>query len=57
MVDRGHVREDCTAKELNARQGEMLLGSRTLNGWIWCERSGGSESGWISLACLQEASR
>lgn len=46
--------EDYTARELNVREGELLLGSRMLNGWVWCEKSGGSESGWVPLLNLQE---
>ena len=48
------VREDYTARELNVRQGDLLHGARTLNGWVWCQKSGSSESGWVPLACLQE---
>ena len=55
--DAGRAREDYTARELNVQQGDVLLGSRTLNGWVWCEQFGGSESGWVPLACLREANR
>ncbi len=55
--DAARAREDYTARELNVQQGDVLLGSRTLNGWVWCEQFGGSESGWVPLACLREASR
>lgn len=51
------AREDYTARELNVRQGDLLLGSRTLNGWVWCKWSGSLESGWVPLSCLQEASQ
>lgn len=47
--------EDYTARELDVRKGELLLGSRTLNGWVWCQKSGGSDSGWVPLENLQEA--
>jgi hypothetical protein len=33
------AREDYTARELNVREGELLLGERILNGWVWCEKS------------------
>jgi Variant SH3 domain len=49
------AREDYTARELNVREGDFLLGSRTLNGWVWCRSSNGLESGWVPLANLQEA--
>jgi len=47
------AREAYTARELNVRQGDVLLGSKTLNGWVWCKRSGSAESGWVPLSCLQ----
>lgn len=48
------AREDYTARELNVREGELLLGERTLNGWVLCEKTTGSESGWVPLENLQE---
>lgn len=48
------AREDYTARELNVREGEILLGERILNGWVWCEKSSGSESGWVPHRNLQE---
>jgi hypothetical protein len=47
------AREAYTARELNVRQGDVLLGSKTLNGWVWCKRPGSAESGWVPLSCLQ----
>lgn len=49
------ARDDYTARELNVREGDLLHGSRTLNGWVWCKRSDSSESGWVPLSCVQEA--
>lgn len=49
--------EDYTARELNVQEGDLLLGMKTLNGWVWCENSGTSESGWVPLANLSEAPR
>jgi hypothetical protein len=51
------AREDYTAKELNVREGSLLLGSRTLNGWVWCTSIDSLESGWVPLANLQETSQ
>jgi hypothetical protein len=48
------AREDYTARELNVREGGLLLGEKILNGWVWCEKSSGSESGWVPLGNLQE---
>jgi hypothetical protein len=49
------AREDYTARELNAREGDVLLGTTTLNGWVWCKSTDTLESGWVPLANLQEA--
>ncbi len=48
------AREDYTARELDVRVGETLIGARTLNGWAWCERAGTPEAGWVPLANLRE---
>ena len=49
------AREDYTARELDVQKGELVIGTRVLNGWVWCEKSGSSESGWVPLEILQEA--
>lgn len=46
--------ESYTARELNVRQGDVLLGTRILNGWVWCECTERRESGWVPRAHLQE---
>lgn len=51
------AREDYTARELNVREGDLLRGGRILNGWVWCERVDGVESGWVPLANLEAATR
>jgi hypothetical protein len=51
----GRAREDYTARELDVKEGDLLLCSRILNGWAWCNKSGSSESGWVPLANLREA--
>ena len=51
------AREDYTARELNVQKGELLLGSRVLNGWIWCDNPINSESGWAPLSNLQEVNQ
>jgi len=43
----GVVLDDYTAKELNVEVGETVVGIRVLNGWIWCEKANGKESGWV----------
>ncbi|PCE34009.1 SH3 domain-containing protein [Burkholderia ubonensis] len=49
----GRALEDYTARELDVDTGEMLIGSRTLNGWVWCERLSRDEAGWVPLRNLQ----
>ena len=49
------ARENYTARELSVREGDLLVGSKTLNGWVWCKSSNSLESGWVPLANLQEA--
>ena len=49
------AREDYTARELDVQKGELVIGTRVLNGWVWCEKSDRSESGWVPLENLQEA--
>lgn len=41
--------EPYTAIELNVEPGEILLGAKELNGWIWCQRTTTSESGWVPI--------
>ena len=48
------ARDDYTARELDVQKGDLLLGSKTLNGWAWCENCTSSKSGWVPLANLQE---
>jgi hypothetical protein len=48
------AREDYTARELNVKEGDYLLGTETLNGWAWCRRCGSAESGWVPLENLVE---
>lgn len=49
-----HARESYTARELNVQAGEVLQGSTTLNGWVWCRNPNSLTSGWVPLSCLQE---
>lgn len=43
-----------TSKELNVTTGEIVFGGKILNGWIWCTKIDGLESGWVPLFCLNE---
>ncbi|PKM20284.1 MAG: hypothetical protein CVV11_01850 [Gammaproteobacteria bacterium HGW-Gammaproteobacteria-15] len=55
-LENSHSRalEDYTAKELNVLEGELLIGSRVLNGWLWCEKTVSTESGWVPLENVKE---
>ena len=46
--------EDYTARELDVKTGEVVVGSRVLNGWVWCERPASTESGWVPLDNLRQ---
>ncbi|WP_459502316.1 SH3 domain-containing protein [Bacillus sp. C1] len=46
-VSEGVMIEKYTAKELNIGIGDILIGSKELNGWIWCEKVNTGEEGWI----------
>lgn len=50
----GRALEDYTANELNVDPEEALLGLRQLNGWVWCSRLDGSESGWVPISHLRQ---
>lgn len=49
----GLILEDYTAKELDVDVGEIVVGTKEWNGWIWCEKRNGSDSGWIPRANLR----
>lgn len=59
--NRGKAIEDYTARELNVNKGDTVLGSRELNGWLWCTQlstklsipTSTQESGWIPIENLQ----
>lgn len=51
---RGKALEDYIARELDVDEGDLLIGSKILNGWVWCSRVSDGQSGWVPLAVLQE---
>lgn len=51
----GQALEDYTAFELDVDAGEMLMGTRTLNGWVWCQLLSREGEGWVPLENLQPA--
>lgn len=50
----GIALEDYTAMELNVDAGDVLSGTRILNGWVWCHQTSTTLSGWVPLKNLQE---
>lgn len=51
---RGIAKEDYTARELEVKTGDEVIGMKSLNGWIWCERVFDGATGWVPLALLHE---
>ena len=52
----GIAREDYTARELDVNEGDELIATKALNGWMWCQRLSDDQSGWVPEALLQAAS-
>jgi hypothetical protein len=50
----GRALDDYTARELDVIEGDLLVGTRALNGWLWCEKTDDSASGWVPLENLEE---
>lgn len=49
----GRALEDYTARELDVDIGDILIGTRILNGWVWCEHASREEAGWVPLRNLR----
>ncbi|QQO10173.1 hypothetical protein [Breznakiella homolactica] len=47
--------EDYSAAELNVDPGEILRGTRILNGWVWAEKKNAPGQGWVPLENLEPA--
>lgn len=43
----GRALEDYSAKEMDVEKGEVLIGLKSLNGWIWCRHPSSGEEGWV----------
>ncbi|HBS5818892.1 TPA: hypothetical protein MAK71_003687 [Klebsiella pneumoniae] len=50
----GISKENYSARELNVNSGDILKGSREINGWVWCMRLSDKEAGWVPKKLLQE---
>ncbi|MEJ8912386.1 SH3 domain-containing protein [Escherichia coli] len=44
---RGIAREDYNARELEVKRGDEVYGLKSLNGWMWCERTSNGQAGWM----------
>ena len=45
--------EDYSAYELPVNQDEIVIGSRFLNGWLWCQKENSIKEGWVPIRCLK----
>lgn len=52
----GIALEDYSARELNVDNGEIVVGLKIMNGWLWCHTDTRAKSGWVPLAHLQRLS-
>lgn len=48
----GEALENYTAKEMDVDEGEVLIGIKVLNGWVWCQNPSSKEEGWVPLENL-----
>ena len=55
LVDdaRGRMKEDYSSKELTLAVGDIVRGSKVLSGWVWAERVGTGEYGWVPMNALE----
>lgn len=49
------VLEDYSAYELPVNQDEIVIGSRCLNGWLWCRKENSTKKGWVPIRCLKRS--
>ena len=47
--------EDYSAYELPVNQDEIVIGSRYLNGWLWCRKENSTKEGWVPIRCLKRS--
>ncbi len=43
------VLEDYSAYELSVNKNDIIIGSKVLNGWIWCRKECLALEGWVPL--------
>ncbi len=49
------VLEDYSAYELPVNQDEIVIGSRCLNGWVWCRKENSTKEGWVPIRYLSRS--
>lgn len=49
------VLENYSAYELPVNQDEIVIGSRCLNGWLWCRKENSTKKGWVPIRCLKRS--
>jgi len=47
------IKEKYSAKELNVKEGEKVIGLKELNGWVWVKRKSDNNEGWLPFEILQ----
>lgn len=53
IISRAIAQEDYSAKELNVEKGELVIGEKRLNGWLWCRKETQDDFGWLPLDVLE----
>ncbi len=48
----GLIKEDYDSSEMTVAPGQVIVGSRMMNGWVWATIENGDESGWVPLRNL-----
>lgn len=43
------VSEDYSACELSVNKGDIVIGSKILNGWLWCKVENTDIEGWVPM--------
>lgn len=51
--DLGVALSDYDAKEITVTEGDELIGTTDLNGWVWCTRKIDGEEGWVPKECIE----
>lgn len=51
-IHHGISKADYTAKELDVNEGDILIATKALNGWVWCNRVSDNQSGWVPTNIL-----